>query len=143
MSLSIHYTGDWPFEKVAEYGPQITASMKKLALRFPKDVSVEALFDDLLNGAKQLWLILEGEAFKSFLLSEIKENRATGCKSMMLTSLAGEGGEGLVELIGDIEKWAGEQGVTDIVPVGRFGWKKALEKRGYKMDVCLFRKEMK
>lgn len=142
MSLSIHYTGDWEYERVAAYGPQITASMKKLAERFPKDVSVPALFDEITSGARQLWLILDGEEFKSFMLSEVKNNPFTGNRSVMLTSLAGEGGEELATLIGDVEKWAAENNITDVIPVGRYGWKRELAKLGYKMDVCLFRKEI-
>lgn len=142
MSLTIHYTGDWSYDQVARYGKEITASMHRLAERFPKDVYVPALFDEITSGARQLWLILDGEEFKSFMLSEIKDNPFTGSKSLMLTSLAGEGGEDVVPLIADIEKWAAENGITDVIPVGRYGWKRALAKAGYKMDVCLFRKEI-
>lgn len=142
MNLSLHYTGDWHYEQVAKYGADITASMQKLAKRFPKDVSVPALFDEILSGQRQLWLILDGEEFKSFMLSEIKNNPFTGSKTLMITSLAGEGGEELAFLITDVEKWAAENGITDVVPVGRLGWKRSLEKMGYKMDVCLFRKEI-
>lgn len=143
MNLSLHYTGDWPFERVAAYGPQITAAMRKLAERFPKDVSVPALFDEIASGARQLWLILDGEEFKSFMVSEIKDNPFTGSKSLMVTSLAGEGGEEIVPLIADVEAWAAQNGITDVIPVGRKGWGRALEKMGYKLDVCLFRKEIK
>lgn len=143
MSLSLHYTGDWPYQDVAKYGPQITESMQKLAKRFPKDVSVPALFDEILSGQRQLWLILDGEEFKSFMLSEIKDNPFTGCRSLMVTSLAGEGGEEIVPLIADVETWAAENDITDVIPVGRKGWGRALEKMGYKLDVCLFRKEIK
>lgn len=143
MNLSLHYTGDWPYEQVAKYGPQITESMQKLAKRFPKDVSVPALFDEILSGQRQLWLILDGEEFKSFMLSEIKDNPFTGTRSLMITSLAGEGGVDLVPLIGEVEKWAAENSITDVIPVGREGWRKPLSKMGYKLDVCLFRKEIK
>lgn len=142
MTLSVHCTIDWSYERVAAYGPQITAAMHKLAQRFPKDVSVAALFDEIASGARQLWLILDGDEFKSFMVSEIKNNPFTGNRSLMLTSLAGEGGEEVVSLIGDVEKWAVENEITDVIPVGRLGWKRALEKAGYKMDVCLFRKEI-
>ena len=55
---------------------------------------------------------------------------------------AGEGGAGVVEMIKPIEQWAMDQGITDIRPVGREGWKRALRKMGYRVDICLFRKEL-
>lgn len=142
MTLSLHYTGDWPFERVAAYGPQITAAMHKLAQRFPRDVNVPALFDEIISGARQLWLILDDEDFKSFMVSEIKDNPFTGNRSLMITSLAGEGGEELVSLIGDVEAWAAENGIHEVIPAGRKGWGRELAKAGYTLDICLFRKEI-
>src|SRR5690606_29955334 len=43
MTLSIHCTTDWPFEKIAGYGPQITAAFKKLVERFPTDITLKSL----------------------------------------------------------------------------------------------------
>lgn len=143
MSLSIHNTGTWSFEQVARYGPEITAAMKKLAERFPRDVNVQALFDEIASGARQLWLILEGDEFKSFMVSEVKYNPYTDNKSLMITSLAGEDGVKAVPLIADVEKWAAENGINEVIPAGRDGWRKPLAKMGYKVDVVLFRKEIK
>jgi len=93
MTLSIHNTVDWPFEKIAAYGPDITAAFKKLVDRFPRDITLKSLADDVLSGRQQLWLILDGEEFKSFVTTEIKINDYTGHKSVHLINLAGEGGQ--------------------------------------------------
>lgn len=142
MTLSIHCTTDWPFEKIAGYGPQITAAFKKLVERFPTDITLKSLADEVMSGRQQLWLILEGDEFRSFVTTEIKVNAYTGHKSVHLINLAGEGGSDLVSLIKEIEKWAKEQGAKEIVPICRLGFKKPLEKLGYRMDVSLYRKSL-
>jgi|GEM_PF-796293 len=142
MTLSIHNTVDWPFEKIAAYGRDITAAFKKLVDRFPRDITLKSLADDVLSGRQQLWLILDGEEFKSFVTTEIKINDYTGHKSVHLINLAGEGGQDLVPLIEEIEKWAIAQGADEIVPICRIGFRKPLEKLGYRMDVSLYRKTL-
>lgn len=142
MTLTIHNTVDWPFERIASYGPQITAAFRKLVDRFPKDMTLKSIADEVLSGRQQLWLILEGEEFKSFVTTEIKVNDYTGHKSVHLINLAGEGGQDLVPLIEEIEKWAAEQGADEIVPICRIGFRKPLEKLGYRMDVSLYRKAL-
>lgn len=143
MTLTIHNTTDWPFEKIAPYGPQITAAMKKLVARFPDIMTVASLADDIFSGKNQLWLILdEDEKFVAFVTSEIKITEATGHKTVVLSELAGEGGTDIVPLIGPIEEWARSIGAKDITPVGRLGWRKALAKQGYEADIVLYRKEL-
>lgn len=142
MTLSIHLTQDWPYERIARYGREITAAIKKLANRFPDMVSVKSVTDDIISGRNQLWLILEGEEFKSFVLSEIKTDLETGRKIVTLTELAGEGGTDVVPLISDIEAWAKSIGAVELRPVGRIGWRKALAKQGYKSEICLYHKDL-
>lgn len=143
MTLTIHNTTDWPFERIAKYGPDVTAAMKKLVERFPNEMTLKSLADDIFAGRNQLWLILDDEErFAAFVTSEIKINEATGHKSVMLSELAGEGGTDIVPLIQPIEEWAMSIGAKDITPVGRIGWRKALAKQGYEADIVLYRKEL-
>lgn len=142
MTLSIHLTLDWPYERIAQYGREITCAMKKLADRFPRDLTVKSMAQDIVSGKNQLWLILEGEQFKAFVTSEIKVNSETGNKTVVLSELAGDGGIDLVALIHPIEEWARSVGATELTPVGRLGWRKALAKAGYEADIVLYRKEL-
>ena len=142
MSLSIHLTTDWPFERVARYGREVTAAMKKLVERFPDELTLSGLADDVISGKNQLWLILDGEDFKAFVTSEIKVNEETGRKIVMLSELAGEGGIDLVPLIEAIEKWAREIGAHELTPLGREGWRKPLAKAGYKPKLVLYSKDL-
>lgn len=142
MTLSIHLTTDWPFERVARYGKEITAAMRKLVERFPNDLTLESMAEEIIGGKQQLWLILDGEEFKAFVTSEIKINEATGRKSVILMELAGDGGIDLVPLISDIEKWAVEIGAHELTPLGRDGWRKPLAKAGYKPKLTLYSKDL-
>lgn len=143
MTLTIHNTTDWSFERIASYGPQITAAFRKLVERFPNDMTLKSLADEVMSGRQQLWLILDGDEFKSFLTTEIKVNDYTKHKTCHLLNLAGEGGQDLALLIKDVEAWAIEQGADEIIPICRAGFKRPLENLGYRMDVSFFRKPLK
>lgn len=140
--MNIELTTDWPHEKIAVYHPQITAAFAKLAEQYPHDVSVRGLAEAAISGAQQLWLVREGEEFKSFCLTETKTNDATGYKSVVITSLAGEGGQELAPLVAEVEKWAASIGANEVQVVGRWGWKRGFEREGYRMDAILLRKAL-
>jgi hypothetical protein len=142
LTLSIHLTENWPFERVARYGKEITAAIRKLVERYPNDLTLESVAEEIINGKQQLWLILEGEDFKAFVTSEIKVNEATGRKTVQLMELAGDGGVDLVPMIAEIEKWAIEIGAHELTPLGRDGWRKPLAKAGYRPKLTLYSKEL-
>ncbi|MDH7790729.1 hypothetical protein [Ochrobactrum sp. AN78] len=143
MTLSIHLTQDWPLERLAKYGPEITAAMNKLVARFPDELSVRTIADQLLSGEQQLWLILdENEKFQAFATSEIIVSEFTGRKRVMLCELAGDGGTDLVQMIEPFEAWAREIGADEVCFVGRSGWRKAFAKHGYEPFVMRFKKDL-
>ena len=72
--------------------------MHKLVARFPREVTIKSLAEDIITGKQVLWLILEGDEFRSFVLTEIKHNPATDIKTSFVTSLAGEDGIDAVPL---------------------------------------------
>ena len=141
--MKIELTTDWPMERLAGYGPQITAAMRKLVERFPTEMTVKSLMGDLISGKAQLWLIMDDDdGFLAFGMTEIRVNEATGHQCLVLSEFAGEQGIEAVPLVETIERWAVKRGITDIRPVGREGWRRALKKMGYRVDICLFRKEL-
>jgi hypothetical protein len=142
MTLSIHLTSDWPYERVARYGKEITAAIHKLVERFPNDLSVQSIADDIFSGKNQLWLILDEEdRFKAFVTSEVKISE-NGHKTVMLGELAGEGGTDLAEMIHPIEEWARSIGAHELTPLARDGWRKPLAKAGYRPKFVLFSKDL-
>jgi hypothetical protein len=140
MALSVHNTTDWPAERLLPYGAEITKAMHKLVNRFPRDITVVHLAREIIAGKKQLWLIMDGEKFVSFVLTEIQINEATGVKNLLIASLAGEEGASTVPLGVELEKWGIENGCTEARTLARKGWTRPLEQNGYKMDMVLFRK---
>lgn len=142
MTLSVHNTVNWPAEKFLPYGPAITAAMHKLADRFPREVSVQHLAQEIMTGKRQLWLIMDGERFVSFVLTEIQTNDANGLKTMVIPSFAGEEGAATVHLIGELEKWGRENGCDEAIIYGRAGWKRSVGEQGYKPDMTIYRKAL-
>ncbi len=140
MTLDIHLTSDWAPERIARYGRQITASMQQMVARFPKDIEIKSLMREILAGERQLWLILDGEEYVSFVLTEIKHNQATDHRTIMVTVLAGEDGLDSTPLIEEIEQYGRDKGCHECSVLGRLGWKRALAKQGYGAELAMFRK---
>lgn len=142
MTAKLYNTQDWPFERIAQYGKEITAAAKKLAARFPKDCTLQSLADDMTSGQYQLWLVLDDERFVLFGLTEIKVNPATGNKTVFIPSLAGDEGIESMPLIEGVSEWAKSIGANEVAFCGRDGWKKPISKYGFKADTRLYRKEL-
>lgn len=142
MSLSVHNTTYWPAEKLLPYGAEITQAMRKLVDRFPREITVLHLAQEIIAGKKQLWLVMDGEKFVSFVLTEIQTNDATGAKTLHIASLAGDEGTDTVPLGIELEKWGIENGCTEARTLARKGWTKPLLEHGYKTDMVLFRKPL-
>lgn len=140
--MEVHNTTDWPAERLLPYGREITAAMRKLAERFPREVTVPHLAQEIISGKRQLWLILEGEKFVSFVLTEIEVNPATGAKSLLIPSFAGDEGAGTVPLVTALEEWGRQNGCTEARTLARHGWKRPLAEQGYKSDLMVFRKPL-
>lgn len=142
MTFKIENTSDWSFDRLAPYTRAITAAMKQLAEKFPDDVNVPALAQEILLGERQLWLILDEEDhFVSFCLTHIRTITSTGIKIVTLTSHAG--GEGLScvpDMCRVIEAWAKEQGADFTAAEGRRGWGRELAKQGYREYAVIWRK---
>ncbi|MDK4703899.1 hypothetical protein PH562_16735 [Rhizobium sp. CNPSo 4062] len=140
--MKLELTTEWPLERVAAYGPQITAAMKKLIAKFPEDATLQSMTADMMNGHVQLWLMLDdADDFKGIVLTDVRSIEATGHKSVRIVGLAGIDGVELCPHIETIEQWAWEQGAQDVLPVGRLGWKKPLSKLGYRVDRIVYRKD--
>jgi len=135
-------TQDWSWEQLSPYTRDITAAMKKLAGKFPDDVSVEHLGKEIVLGKRQLWLVLDNDdRFISFCLTQMHTIEATGKKIVTLTSHAGEEGLSCVpEMCRVIEAYAKEQGADMTAAEGRRGWSRELKKRGYTEYAVIFRK---
>lgn len=142
MTLSIHRTNDWSPEQFAPYGAAVTAAMHKLEEQFPLEVDVQHLAREIMSGKRDLWLVLDGEEFVSFVLTEIHIEEATGLKTMVVPSGAGDDGLKAVPLIAAIEEHAKQNGCDAVIIYGRLGWKKAIAKQGYGLEAAIYKKAM-
>lgn len=141
--MKIVNTYDWPIEKIVPYSRDLTAAIKKLCERFPDDLTVKSVMEDVLSGKHHLWLILDdNEQFKAFVTTEIFTSRFTEKKRLHLCDLGGEGGPHLADFILELEKFAAEQDITEIHAMGRIGWQKQLAKHGYHPIVFRYGKDL-
>ncbi|WP_336288148.1 hypothetical protein [Bartonella sp. CB60] len=137
---SVHLTNQWSWEKIARYQDAINAAMKKYAQRFPDDVCLETIAQEIATGQAQLWIVLKKNTqFRAFVITKI-EMTHTGKKRVVILDLAGEGGVKLVKLIDKIEEWAREIHADEMLTVGRSGWAKMLAHHGYSLNLIHYRK---
>ena len=91
---------------------------------------IKDIFDELLQGSKQIWLHSEGDQFTTTVITHLitYPNKLT-CE---ICYLGGEKGmHRYLSDIATIEEWAKLMGCTDVQIIGRKGWSKMLEKEGY------------
>ncbi|WP_349628729.1 hypothetical protein [Bartonella bilalgolemii] len=137
---SLHCTHQWPWEKMALYREAINAAMRKYAQRFPHDVCLKHVAEEIIGGQVQLWLILKNRTeFSAFGITKIEKTH-DGKKRVVILDLAGQGGIKLVPLIDQLEQWARTIKVDEILTLGRSGWAKMLVHHGYAINLIHYRK---
>lgn len=134
-------TSKWSHEALAPYTKGITALFKRLAERFPNDVTVQGLFDDCVSGRKILWLVLDVDlALRGIAMTKLDVTRA-GAKVGTLVDLAGDGMRDWVdEVFSELEAYAVREGCELVAAEGRSGWREIMKKHGYREHAVLWRK---
>lgn len=142
-AIEIVNASQWPIERLAPYMSGILEQMGRLADRFPDDVTMGALFAEVMNGRRTLWLILEDGKLLAIALTTVRTIDATGAKILKLHDLAGNGMRRFSEeLRQTLEGYARENGCHMTEIEGREGWKPLLTKFGYSTRAMLFRKAL-
>ncbi|WP_208436201.1 hypothetical protein [Bartonella phoceensis] len=137
---SVHLTQQWSWEKIAPYQEALNAALEKYVRRFPDDVCLATIAEELAKGQAQLWLVLKNKTqFSAFAITKI-EITHTGKKRVVLSDLAGEGGLQLVKLIDKVEQWARTINAEEMHMFGRSGWAKMLKYHGYSRNLIHYRK---
>ncbi|AFR26727.1 hypothetical protein MF1_10670 [Bartonella quintana] len=137
---SAYLTDQWSWKKIAQFKDPINAALKKYAKRFPDDVCLKTIAQELATGRAQLWLILKNKTqFSAFAITKV-EITHTGKKRVVLSDLAGEGGLKLVKSIEKVEEWARTINAEEVHMFGRSGWSKMLAHHGYCRNLIHYRK---
>ncbi|AQX21855.1 hypothetical protein Bcsk_012450 [Bartonella sp. CDC_skunk] len=140
---SLHCTHQWSWEKMALYREAMNAAMRKYAQRFPHDVCLKHMAEEIIGGQAQLWLILKNRTeFSAFVITKIEKTH-DGKKRVVILDLAGQGGIKLVSLIDQLEQWARTIKADEILTLGRSGWAKMLVHHGYAINFIHYRKVLK
>lgn len=119
----------------------ILEQMGRLADRFPGDVTMGALFNEVLSGRRTLWLVLEGEKLLAIAMTSIRTVDATGQRIAKLHDLAGEDVHRFAgQLCAALETWADENACPVKEIEGRRGWEPLLKQFDYRPHAVLYRK---
>ncbi|WP_273760863.1 hypothetical protein [Bartonella sp. ML70XJBT.G] len=139
----VYLTSSWDLERIAPYFDEILSSLSAYVERFKHEVTLPELIEAICSGKKQLWLILDDEdQFLAAVTTQLQYT-ALGKKRALICECSGKGVLDLVDNLQFAEDWARENGAFEIEILGRLGWKRALEKQGYGIDMLYYRKELR
>lgn len=135
-------TSDWDWDRLSRYTRDITTAFQKLQARFPRDIDIDHLAEEVMNGTRQMWLALDDDdKFVAVMLTQIDTNRL-GAKTLLMPAFAGDASLSLLPLIPEVEKWAKEQGCDETWIYGRDGWGRKVPEYGYEKDMTVYRKRL-
>ncbi|WP_375656292.1 hypothetical protein [Bartonella sp. MR63HLJHH] len=138
----VFLTSSWDIERIAPYLEEIIASFREYVERFKHEITLQELIESICSGKKQLWLVLDDEErFLAVVTTQIQQT-VLGKKRALICECSGKGVLDQVDNLQVAEDWARENGAFEMEILGRLGWKRALDKQGYSIDMLYYRKEL-
>lgn len=127
---------------MAPYLHKVIKSISSFQQKFPDDYTPQTIFQDILQGDKLLWIIVdEQENFLAHVTTELQK-LVTGALRAVIVTLGGKGGAHLTKLIPQIEAYYKEKGAKELIIIGRRGWEKSLKAHGYCVNLLEYRKQL-
>lgn len=142
MNLKIYNTEKWSADQMAPYLDHVLKSIATFNKKFAEDYTPETILNDILNGKKVLWIIVdEHENFMAHVTTELQK-LITGTLRAVIVTLSGTGGKDLSQVISQVETYYKEKGAKELLIIGRRGWKKSLQSHGYVVNLLEYRKKL-
>ncbi|OPB31565.1 hypothetical protein [Bartonella sp. AR 15-3] len=127
---------------MAPYFDPVLKSIVSFNKKFAEDYAPETILNDILNGDKILWIIVDAhENFMAHVTTELQK-LITGTLRAVIVTLSGRGGKHLSQVIPQIEAYYKEKGAKELLIIGRRGWKKSLQSHGYVVNLLEYRKQL-
>lgn len=146
MTLKIELTHGWSQERMLPMWPSILEDLRKFINRFPDDMTEEYLIQEIMSGSRLLWVIYDEEAPEHAVMCVVTETKKNMANGKMFIEIVGMGGNRMHECLPleeEIAKWGIENhGIKEMVLIGRPGWKRLLDKYGYKETAVIMRKQV-
>ena len=134
----------WTAEQMEPHWPAIVACLEKYCARFPMEETPQHIMHDVMNGNRQMWLVLdEDDNVVLVPITAIETHDATGMAQLLLAECGGSRLKEAMPLLADIEQWAKENHSAGRARfIARKGWTGYLEPLGYKAKAIIFEKEL-
>ena len=127
----LHNLSQWPLDKILPYIESIKGLLLKFEAKWPDDVSLELLCEEIDSGAKQLWVVFDAGEPRAVLLGSFKVT-VTGFKRYEISAYAGELRQSETGLIKHIERYARKRGAVEMEARSRLGFRRVMRRHGYK-----------
>ncbi|MGW8181338.1 MAG: hypothetical protein ACWGQW_21615 [bacterium] len=116
-------------EDVGYFWPMVMPLIERVLRKSNGEYLAVDIYERLLDGTMQLWLISEELDLLSVLVTEVLTYPRKRICVMVLA--AGEDLEALTGQLEVLEEWALSIGVDELRIAGRKGWKRVLESEGF------------
>lgn len=94
-------------------------------------MSADTVHADLIDGRKQLWVVVSGKGLEAVVVTELTEHGK--CRAASICICTGDDRARWIDKgLAVIGQWAKEQGCAAFSLVARPGWRRELAKRGFR-----------
>lgn len=144
MSLTLVNSTNMTAEAMDPLWPDIVACLRKYCDRFPFEETPDNILRDVIEGDRQMWLVLDEEGKVVLVpITAIETMSATGAKQLLLAECGGTRLKEAMPLLEQIEEWARREHQAERARfVARKGWRDYLEPLGYQAKAVVYDKEL-
>lgn len=127
-----------PILDIETFWPHADKNIAKVIHRMDDDVSIQEVYEDLINRKRQLWLVFKKGEVVASVLTLIKEYR--GKRVGVLTHAGGVGARDWFHIVNPIGAYFKAEGCEKFKIYGRRGWKKYLP--DWRTDIYVYERSL-
>ncbi|WP_370931896.1 hypothetical protein [Bartonella sp. DGB1] len=138
--IKLYNTNGWSQKQIRPYLLDIFTAIMQLEHKIPM-LSGSIIWNEILKGEKDLWIIKEDNKFKSIALTKVMQNKYSD-NILMIFDYAGSDLGIISEILQQMLDWAKKHNIKYVETTGREGWKKFLKPAGFKIKEITYLKEI-
>jgi len=129
-----------PVENIKDAWHEAKPYIQRVLGKMGDPTPIESIYADLLTYDRQLWMVHDEEGLQAVILTIIDDYR--GQKIGLLTHAAGRGFQDWTETVDPIAGYFNAAGCNRFQIIGRKGWKKFIEDKGFKETDTIFERTL-
>lgn len=123
------------------YWPHVVSYIEDALEHTDQETSLGSILSDIANQKRQLWIVKHNGEYLAGIITQIEEY-FSGLKVGQITFAGGRNHELWDHFTDIVGKWFKEQDCDKIEIIGRMGWKRLYQKRGFEPKYLIMRKDL-